>query len=89
MSDTKTDQDRKFVRVALQRDGRIHLVSGVDWLRSFCGIHLALYTPGYTFLHRYGAGPHDCRQCAAIVDQRVRFPESSNEELRPVLDRIT
>ena len=76
------------IRVALQPDGLFHLVTGRDWLRSFCGLRLSHHDLRYTLIHRYGSDPNHCSRCAAILDQRARFPKSSSEELKPVLERI-
>jgi hypothetical protein len=78
-----------MVRGALQPDGRYHLVTGRDWLRSFCGIRLTRHEYRLISLYRYGSDPQHCRECTAILDERARFPESPNEELKPILERIT
>ena len=76
------------VCIAYQPDGRAHLVTGRDRWRSFCGLHLSRYEERYGLAHRFGANSADCHECAAVLDKRARFPETINEELRPVLDRI-
>jgi hypothetical protein len=88
MSDTKTDDEKRLVRIALQPDGVFHLITGRDWLRSFCGIRLTRYQTCYEFLYLYGSDPQHCRECAAILDERAKFPKSPNEELKPILERI-
>jgi Protein of unknown function (DUF2786) len=88
MPDTKIDDEKQYVRVALQPDGLFHLVTGRDWLRSFCGLRLTHQEARYALLYRYGSDPKHCRECAAIVDQRAQFPQSPNEELKPILERI-
>jgi hypothetical protein len=80
--------DEGMIRVALQPDGVFHLVTGHDWLRSFCGLQLRPHETRYWPVHSYGSEPNHCSRCAAILDQRPRFPQSSNEELKPVLERI-
>jgi hypothetical protein len=42
----------------------------------------------YTLIHRYGSDPNDCSRCAAILDQRARFPKNTDEEMKPILERI-
>jgi Protein of unknown function (DUF2786) len=76
------------VCIAYQPDGRAHLVTGRDRWRSFCGLRLSRYEERYGLAHWFGAKSADCRECAAVLDKRARFPETVNEELRPVLDRI-
>ena len=80
--------DREFIRAARQPDGILHLVTGRDWLRSFCGLKLKRHEQCYEQIHRYGSDPSHCSRCAAILDQRAKFPTRPNEELKPVLDRI-
>jgi hypothetical protein len=78
-----------MIRGALEPDGPLHLVTPRDKLRSFCGIRLT--RPEYHLfdsLHGYGSDPQHCRECAAILDRRARFPESPNEELKPILEKI-
>ena len=89
MPKCESPQDRETVRVASQPDGLFHLVTGHDWLRSFCGLRLTRHDLRYTLMHRYGGDPHDCPRCAAILDQRAKFPEQPNEELKPVFERIS
>jgi hypothetical protein len=88
MSDNKVHDEKETVRVALQPDGLFHLVTGRDWLRSFCGIRLARYESRYALLYRYGSDPTHCRECTAVLDQRARFPQTPNEELKPILERV-
>jgi hypothetical protein len=77
-----------MVRGALQPDGQYHLVTGRDRLRSVCGIRLTRHKYCLWDLHAYGSDPRHCQECAAILDRRARFPDSPNEELKPVLERI-
>jgi hypothetical protein len=86
MSDNKAHDEKERVRIAPQPDGLFHLVTGRDWLRSFCGIRLARYESRYVLLYHYGSEPSHCRECAAVLDQRAKFPESANEELKPILE---
>jgi hypothetical protein len=68
MPDNETGQQNQYVRIALQPDGLFHLVTGRDWLRSFCGLRLTRYELRYTRLYRYGSDAKDCRQCAAVLE---------------------
>ena len=85
---TNDDLNGGTIRVALQPDGLFHLVTGRDRLRAFCGLRLSRHDQRYTLIHRYGCDANHCNRCAAILDQRARFPESASEELKPVLERI-
>jgi hypothetical protein len=80
--------DEERVTVALQPDGQFHLVTGNDRFRSFCGIRLGRYEARYMLLCSYGSEANHCRRCAAVLDERARFPECADEELKPILERI-
>jgi hypothetical protein len=88
VKEAQMTKDEGNIRVALQPDGLLHLVMGSDWLRSVCGLQLIRHDTRYEPVHSYGSKPNHCSQCAAIFDRRARFPQSSNEELKPVLERI-
>jgi hypothetical protein len=88
MSGTCISDENETARIALQPDGLVHLVTGGDWLRSICGIRLVRHQIRYIKIYRFGSDSNHCRQCAAMLDQRARFPQNPNEELKPILERI-
>jgi hypothetical protein len=76
------------LQLALQPDGCLHIATGRDWLRAFCGMPLKRYQPRWCLLYRFGSESNHCRECAAVLDRRAKFPAEPNEELKPVLERI-
>jgi hypothetical protein len=64
------------------------LVTGHDWLRSFCGQRLKPYESCYILLCYYGLRDNHCPQCAAILDNRAKFSLGPNEELKSIIDKV-
>jgi Protein of unknown function (DUF2786) len=74
--------------IALQPDGKYHVVIRCDRWLSICRLRLKRYEERWNRDDRYVADAHSCPQCLGVLNRRAPFPKVTLEEQKTVIDRI-